>query len=1354
MKRPLLAKRIPLFGSVAMLVLCMVFFLLPFFFRSARFAIDDVRNEVADWLPSDLKETRELGEFRDYFSGDQFVLVSWPGCNRDHQNFDRLVEALKRESLEYEGEVSDEERKAHAMGNRLGWHYGGSYHESAGDEQQRWFQGNGGAWFFITKEGKVFKWRGENDLLQGVTRYVTHQLTGRNQYEGEYVETFGNPVDNEFYQDPSKLFARFFKSVKTGPDFVEELAGENGSLRIFNVSEDSRLTLQAKIEAHQRLTGAFFGPTPRPEFDWTAEAIKKELNEERLKLLPDGWEEELELFTQQVIDERHDGDIEAFRNASPDQRLEYWFLWWDRVGLEAPPRQTCIMVTLNDPVIDDFSYVVGRGLLGKPKGRILELAVNQCGIKLENLHLGGPPVDNVSIDEEGSITLVRLASLSGIIGISLALLSFRSLRITMMLFFVGGVSAISSLGIVWMMGNSMDAILMSMPSLVYVLGLSGAIHLVNYYRDACLESGRRHAVSIAVGHALFPCSIAAFTTALGLFSLCTSNLTPINKFGFYSAIAVIGTVFLLFSYLPAALEAFPPRFRRKTAKEKAGLMHNFVERFWLGVGGLVTRYHWAVNAAILLAMIFVGLGVQHVQTSVQLLKLFHEDAKVLKDYHWLEDNLGKLVPIEFLLRIQNRAIEPFEPGPLPTADPLLPVSAAMEVISQTTLVSHAGGSLPPSAAQAVVGTYSQARPAASVPENVRADSPAIRQLLQYSLLQRLELVHMIRKNLEQVFGPQGQDIVGSGMSIDVFTPMGEDLPASIINTELERGFNRLPKDFLYSPYADNVAQRVKHITEPTDEELWRISLRLGAFSDVDYGRFINEIKQVVEPTLKACELRNQILTELNATFQFGADNEKRFNILFIGSGVQQPSVALAQNTAQANSIANQSASSEGADSASNMADRGAEPDDRTLSGDTAAFDKTLGNAADQSALFSKSIAKLLQQKGLILSEMPGPDDTRHQYWISASRLEEAGFLSDPERMSQLLERFSVVVLVDGQPLVDPTVFQSNADVVFLDVSQQYQFRIDPVNKEPFTLTAEDRLKEETGTGDHIDVSAVYTGVIPIVYKAQRSLLTSLFDSIFLSFIMIACVMMLLLRPWGERLTWKNILNFRGGFLAMLPNIFPIVMVFGMMGHLAPWGIKVDIGSMMTASVAMGIAVDDTIHFLTWYREALAAGLKRKEAIMESYRRCATAMTQTTLIAGFGLFAFAFSTFTPTQRFGTLMLILLGMALVGDLIFLPALLSSPLGKYFGREKTDAEIEADAKKKLNPPSSLARLEENNLAGIGATGSPMQVSDPALVARSLDGIPPAQKNSTIGQPHGFGPNKVADRETRRSNQDMGRS
>ena len=81
------------------------------------------------------------------------------------------------------------------------------------------------------------------------------------------------------------------------------------------------------------------------------------------------------------------------------------------------------------------------------------------------------------------------------------------------------------------------------------------------------------------------------------------------------------------------------------------------------------------------------------------------------------------------------------------------------------------------------------------------------------------------------------------------------------------------------------------------------------------------------------------------------------------------------------------------------------------------------------------------------------------------------------------------------------------------------------------------------------------------------------------------------------------------------------------------------------------------------------------------------MTQTTAIGGLGLSIFALSTFTPTQRFGTLMLTLLAAALAGDLIFLPALLSSPLGRVFdsprGRRRTPETPRGPTRPGVEPP-----------------------------------------------------------------------
>jgi len=199
--------------------------------------------------------------------------------------------------------------------------------------------------------------------------------------------------------------------------------------------------------------------------------------------------------------------------------------------------------------------------------------------------------------------------------------------------------------------------------------------------------------------------------------------------------------------------------------------------------------------------------------------------------------------------------------------------------------------------------------------------------------------------------------------------------------------------------------------------------------------------------------------------------------------------------------------------------------------------------------------------------------------------------------------------------------------------------------------------------NRIALSAVYTGVIPIVYKAQRALLDSLMESTFWSFTTITPLLMLVSRG-----VWA-------GLAAMLPNCLPVLVVFGGMGWL---GVPVTIGSMMSASIALGVAVDDTIHYLMWFRIELDETGDRRLASLAAYRRCATPTLQAAMISGLGLSVFAFSTFAPTKHFGLLMLTILIAGVVAELIMIPALLTGPLGLAFKpRNKTVSNTGSEAR-----------------------------------------------------------------------------
>jgi hypothetical protein len=264
-------------------------------------------------------------------------------------------------------------------------------------------------------------------------------------------------------------------------------------------------------------------------------------------------------------------------------------------------------------------------------------------------------------------------------------------------------------------------------------------------------------------------------------------------------------------------------------------------------------------------------------------------------------------------------------------------------------------------------------------------------------------------------------------------------------------------------------------------------------------------------------------------------------------------------------------------------------------------------------------------------------------WLDPDAVSDEEYFTSTAFAKQLAS-LGCVVLVQDHPRVD------------LDFIREHSSRLIDARDHRFELGG----ATPTAAQRNDPIQVVYTGVVPVVYKAQRTLLNSLVNSIGLAFVMIAGVMMVVLRDWRAPFGVMNTINVSGGMLSMVPNVFPVVLIFGAMGH---GGWKVDIGTMMCASVAMGVAVDDTIHFLTWFRLGIRRGLERRAAILDAYRRVATAMTQTTLIGGLGLAVFALSTFTPTQRFGTMMVTLLAAALVGDLVLLPALLAGPLGRCF-------------------------------------------------------------------------------------------
>ena len=124
-------------------------------------------------------------------------------------------------------------------------------------------------------------------------------------------------------------------------------------------------------------------------------------------------------------------------------------------------------------------------------------------------------------------------------------------------------------------------------------------------------------------------------------------------------------------------------------------------------------------------------------------------------------------------------------------------------------------------------------------------------------------------------------------------------------------------------------------------------------------------------------------------------------------------------------------------------------------------------------------------------------------------------------------------------------------------------------------------------------------------------------------------------------------------LAIIPNIFASGIILGIIGL---FKIPLDIMTITIAAITIGIAVDNTIHYLYRYKENLIKTININEALQLSHNNVGYAVLTTSLTIAFGFSVLILSNFIPTIIFGIFTALAMLIAMVGVLLTLPSLLS--------------------------------------------------------------------------------------------------
>ena len=237
-------------------------------------------------------------------------------------------------------------------------------------------------------------------------------------------------------------------------------------------------------------------------------------------------------------------------------------------------------------------------------------------------------------------------------------------------------------------------------------------------------------------------------------------------------------------------------------------------------------------------------------------------------------------------------------------------------------------------------------------------------------------------------------------------------------------------------------------------------------------------------------------------------------------------------------------------------------------------------------------------------------------------------------VSQLLYLFNSSNPEERRALVSDDYSKSHISVQLKNAgSNEY--------KDFFNDIQRDINKEFNGLKDRYpNIKVQITGSFALMMRLADDISNNQFKSLAIAAVVISLLLMITLG------------SFQAGVMSIIPNLIPASLAFGLMGLL---GVPLDTDTLMIAPLIIGIAVDDTIHFISHYRMSLAQNHNMKLALVETIKEVGQAVTFTTLILGCGFLMLTFSDYLGLAKIGTFGSLAIFVALLCDLLFFPALI---------------------------------------------------------------------------------------------------
>ena len=507
------------------------------------------------------------------------------------------------------------------------------------------------------------------------------------------------------------------------------------------------------------------------------------------------------------------------------ERIKAWLLkLQDRAGEKIDPRVPIIEEVFFQPGAPiAVSLTIGEGSEGRLRATIESVrdAAESVGIPRDELRMGGSPVAGAGLNDNvikaarnTDVPIWKLpyrspVGFSLLVGVVLAFVMLRSLRLAVLVLAVSIYTTIITVALVPPTGGSMSMVLVVMPSLLLVLTMSGAIHVANYWRHAANELDEESegskvpkgaAIWRAARQAAAPCAMASLTTGIGLASLMTSPLVPVRDFGLYSAIGCVLSLGMVLIAFPALLRIWPGRAKVEGTEQ--------ADR-WGRIGQSINRHGTVVAVVCLVVMLAGAAGLHKFRTETKVIRYFPDDAPIVRDYEFLENNLAGIVPVTTIVGFQGEGW-----GNADLDDQLALVRRI-----ETALADHPD----------ISGTL-------ALPDFLPAVDPEMSRFAASRLKRQIfDAVRDAVEPVEDVEESVGEEDEASG-------ERGAGEFVSRVKTPLRNGMDGRSVRFDVGAPEDGIGR-----------EIYKITAQVSILTDLDYGPFLEQVDAIIRDTIAAGE---------------------------------------------------------------------------------------------------------------------------------------------------------------------------------------------------------------------------------------------------------------------------------------------------------------------------------------------------------------------------------------------------------------------------------------------------------------------------------------------------------------------